>query len=1109
MDTTEVIGQQEEKEQQEKEQEEALSPPFDVDDLNTFVEFLMKYDANQATINAVKSTYNTSINNNLNFISVINPAINNEANAVIMSLKKFFESIEIDKHEVKTEQADLDKIIKGLEGLEKDPRRGAYFLTYAICNFFEQERLTKGFELFTKKSSSSSRQSIAALSGFKHYLPAAAADDRELDIVAIFKRHVAHCLNEYVKSDYYSPYFTLCQSSGYGKTRLIMEFTRRFKDEYSVVYICLRREKSEGWPRERSKIIVDLILRHQKDSSSENFWKVLISAVAKVVRDIEDFDKLDLAFSIKHQTTFWSRVLDEYEQQLKRQGEEKKSGDSSEVSKMGKEESLSSDQTAAGDEPRNKKTQGTKFANASTEGAKRKPILLVFDEASTLLSGEPRTAGQGGQEIKVEGGLFLDLRRALASNFIAHHVMAILLDTNSSLYNFQPIQKLDPSSRAVGGCKLLPPFYAMPPLLRVTSAAIESSNGVPDDKYQMEIQYSSSSHNDVLARELSIIYKPLDQLMLSRPLFASCALDILQQKPHDEESLSDPREFLKEIGKYVHFASSKLTMINNKSILSPERDLLDETMVLAILSPRCYLESTSLVAKSNLMKQHMGTCYWVNDDRSSISVRYPSEPALVAGSMLAVNHYFQSPGRTYADLFASFSSLVVAKCILYSPSGVGEMGELLAQLVLCQAHDTAVGKFLPVSIRFADHAVRTEDKPDEEDVPVKGPQSTSQVSAMPTTGEVADEETPPALLWRPLPLLAMLSSLFVEQEVKEMRSRLESDNLSNLCDAMVFSTHFIKISNYSLRLDELVAFLKRGASAVLANGEAGIDIVVPLMLPRMKEEELEKKITKAEERNEEQKQKQKQTHQKRTNKATKVQERNESKTKEVPVVGMEKQKIPMNVNDAGTFVTSAHLYQIKNWISKSPNPVEVIGQAFNHQLCRELLLKSTPFVLTIWNIAPVPVSSKFLEQQSILHVKSEASLSEEDSWRVSKIEETGSNGCYEVLIGATPNKKKKDESSGQPPLKKERQSNAEINSKILVLQMAGLNDSPSINARLSQIPCLSTQPEVTKLMQDMRRNDNQWCRLAEQQKKLNYGEVDDVRAYVESLSMLEWKTSSE
>eukprot|EP00981_Chlorochromonas_danica_P015994 scaffold15139_cov199-Ochromonas_danica.AAC.1 len=143
MDTTEVIGQQEEKEQQEKEQEEALSPPFDVDDLNTFVEFLMKYDANQATINAVKSTYNTSINNNLNFISVINPAINNEANAVIMSLKKFFESIEIDKHEVKTEQADLDKIIKGLEGLEKDPRRGAYFLTYAICNFFEQERLTK------------------------------------------------------------------------------------------------------------------------------------------------------------------------------------------------------------------------------------------------------------------------------------------------------------------------------------------------------------------------------------------------------------------------------------------------------------------------------------------------------------------------------------------------------------------------------------------------------------------------------------------------------------------------------------------------------------------------------------------------------------------------------------------------------------------------------------------------------------------------------------------------------------------------------------------------------------------------------------------------------
>jgi hypothetical protein len=55
-----------------------------------------------------------------------------------------------------------------------------------------------------------------------------------------FKNHLNYCFSEYYESDmrrkYYSPYFTVCQSSGYGKTRLSLECA----DEFIVFYICLR-----------------------------------------------------------------------------------------------------------------------------------------------------------------------------------------------------------------------------------------------------------------------------------------------------------------------------------------------------------------------------------------------------------------------------------------------------------------------------------------------------------------------------------------------------------------------------------------------------------------------------------------------------------------------------------------------------------------------------------------------------------------------------------------------------------------------------------------------------------------------------------------------------
>lgn len=56
----------------------------------------------------------------------------------------------------------------------------------------------------------------------------------------------------YSKSlDHHSQYFSMVQSSGYGKTRLVLEAG---KGHLNVVYCCLRRDNSNGYPPANSPV---------------------------------------------------------------------------------------------------------------------------------------------------------------------------------------------------------------------------------------------------------------------------------------------------------------------------------------------------------------------------------------------------------------------------------------------------------------------------------------------------------------------------------------------------------------------------------------------------------------------------------------------------------------------------------------------------------------------------------------------------------------------------------------------------------------------------------------------------------------------------------------
>src|SRR5690606_15474524 len=63
------------------------------------------------------------------------------------------------------------------------------------------------------------------------------------------------------RNAFYALYFAVVQSSGYGKTRLLLEAGKRF---FNLVYCCLRDPKSTGYPL-RNDRLADYLKSHNDE----------------------------------------------------------------------------------------------------------------------------------------------------------------------------------------------------------------------------------------------------------------------------------------------------------------------------------------------------------------------------------------------------------------------------------------------------------------------------------------------------------------------------------------------------------------------------------------------------------------------------------------------------------------------------------------------------------------------------------------------------------------------------------------------------------------------------------------------------------------------------
>ena len=85
-----------------------------------------------------------------------------------------------------------------------------------------------------------------------------------------FVNYIEYCLEKYRRGNkIFAPYFVFCQSSGYGKSRLIKQLAIEHS-EYSLLYFCLRKKDNFGYPAASLDFIDDLTRAVIAGKSAEN-----------------------------------------------------------------------------------------------------------------------------------------------------------------------------------------------------------------------------------------------------------------------------------------------------------------------------------------------------------------------------------------------------------------------------------------------------------------------------------------------------------------------------------------------------------------------------------------------------------------------------------------------------------------------------------------------------------------------------------------------------------------------------------------------------------------------------------------------------------------------
>lgn len=230
---------------------------------------------------------------------------------------------------------------------------------------------------------------------------------------------------------YYALYFAVVQSSGYGKSRMLLEAGLK---HLNTVYCCVRESSSTGYPKANTTLAA--FLESNKSDDDLQLFLCCCYFVASGYVKHAAWEQGNLPLS-----DFWLRDRDKpfeafWDMVIKAFNDIRKAGIRNYVEMFQRNQERYE---------RLKKT--AEPVGGLLKGKVLSELVIVIDEARTLLKGE-------SEEISI----FRRLRRALR-DIKSKNMVIIFTDTLSSVSNFTPASTFDASYRPTYKFLLLPPFY--------------------------------------------------------------------------------------------------------------------------------------------------------------------------------------------------------------------------------------------------------------------------------------------------------------------------------------------------------------------------------------------------------------------------------------------------------------------------------------------------------------------------------------------------------------------------------------------------------------------------------------------------------------------------
>lgn len=445
---------------------------------------------------------------------------------------------------------------------------------------------------------------------------------------------------------YFAPLISLCQRSGSGKTRLLLELGR---NHFPMIYISLGSVLKS--PKKISDHLEQLVTLSGKRSEAERRAYFFIITLLEFV-----LVKYNMWFSQYHReadSEFFNYLVSLFQPT----GDEQNEKDLESLwNNIIEKVAVNS---------KNPECNCDSIIKAY-KSSKLPKLVISIDEAKKLLNDETVKESSSSPDDDEEViSAFRVLRRALSSlakDVIEDGVVTLILaDTYSKITNFAPVSKSDYSARfAAVNRKLIPPFFMlsgydiMAKVYWKKCLELSDVNNMNDSSWWQFICERDSS--------------PFEFIKLGSPLWGALMI---------YKNLRDNNVAIEAI---LEYAVTKLC--GGQSL-----DIMEEHLI-AALSARA---SLTIVPRSNLANElvagSMGQLDLISSDRHSAFVSYPSDITLAQGASVIIMKHPVLALKALLNFTAN------------SQISVGDGGEAMVELILLAAMDNLHHTFQSVLVK--------------------------------------------------------------------------------------------------------------------------------------------------------------------------------------------------------------------------------------------------------------------------------------------------------------------------------------------------------------------------------------------------------------------------